>query len=138
MPDKAASYFDRNRAWVRPGDHVYNTPLPMQEEMLFQLWVQHNNVPFDSSANADYDMRGFWKALRQQDPRATSAIDQNDKQIHYPDFWKTPYHETFSAESQWADPTKAPRWNDKDQLVTPDGSVLFDDKAANKAKAKAD
>ena len=48
--------------------------------------------------------------------------------MHFPDFWKTPYHESFSAESQWADPAKAPKWNAQDQLVLPDGTVVFDEK----------
>lgn len=37
---------------------------------------------------------------------------------------------TFSNESQWAI-ENAPRWNDKDQLIAPDGTVLFDDRARN-------
>lgn len=86
----------------------------------------------------DYDMRGFWKALQAGDPLAQAAIDPNDQRMHYPDYWKTPYHETFSAESQWADPKKAPSWNDKDQLVMPDGTVIFDDREANKSEAPAD
>jgi hypothetical protein len=27
------------------------------------------------------------------------------------------------------DPAKAPKWNDKDQLVATDGKVIFDDRA---------
>lgn len=74
-------------------------------------------------------MRGFWTALQQGKPIATTAIDPNDKRIHYPDYWKTPLHQTFSAESQWANPARAPAWNDRDQLVLPNGQVIYDDRA---------
>lgn len=122
--------YTRNLAWTAPGEHVYNTPLPPQMEMQFRQWVQRHGVPFDPNApTTDYDMRGFWMALHQGDPRAQSAVDPNDGRLHYPDFWKTPYHATFSNESQWADPDKAPRWNEQDQLVMPDGTVVYDDRA---------
>jgi hypothetical protein len=61
------------------------------------------------------------------DPLAKNAVDPNDGIMHFPDTWKTPYHETFSNDSQWALPS-APAWNDKDQLVAPNGGILFDDR----------
>jgi hypothetical protein len=75
-------------------------------------------------------MRGFWKGLQDADTQAKSAVDPNDGKLHYPDYWKTPYHETFSNQSKWAN-EKAPRWTDDDKLITPDGRVLFDDRARN-------
>jgi N12 class adenine-specific DNA methylase len=127
--DQPKSYYERNKAWTKPGTEKYRTDLSPAEEAQFKAWVKANNVPNDDRPQSDYDMRGFWKALQAKDPKATSAVDPNDKRMHYPDYWKTPYHETFSAESQWADPKKAPKWNDKDQLVGQDGKVLFDDRA---------
>lgn len=128
--DPAQQAFQRNSAWVRPGQFNYNTQLAQPEEVAFRSWLQKNNVPFNLQQGVtDYDMRGFYKALMSGDPRAKSAVDPNDSRMHYPDYWKTPYHATFSNESQWADPAKAPRWNEKDQLVLPDGTVLFDDRA---------
>jgi hypothetical protein len=62
--------------------------------------------------------------FRQGHPRAVGAIDPNDGQMHYPDCWKTPYHETFSAESQWPLPT----WNAEDQLIAPSSRIMFDDR----------
>jgi hypothetical protein len=47
--------------------------------------------------------------------------------MHFPDFWKTPLHQTFSNESQWAPPT-APQWTPNDQLAQPNGRVLFDER----------
>jgi hypothetical protein len=126
--DAASAIFARNSAWVKPGQHTYNTPLAPKQERAFRDWLGANSVPFDPAAQvSDYDMRGFWKGLQAGDPRAASAVDPNDNRIHYPDYWKTPYHETFSNESQWATPD-APHWKD-DQLVTKNGDVLFDDKA---------
>lgn len=120
----------RNQAYVLPGIHTYNTRLSSDDERSFRRWVEKNKVPFDVSAPvSDYDMRGFWTALQQGKPIATTAIDPNDKRIHYPDYWKTPLHQTFSAESQWANPARAPAWNDRDQLVLPNGQVIYDDRA---------
>ena len=122
-------FYARNQAWVKPGDHNYTTDLGDAEPQ-FQQWVTQNKVPFDPKRTTpqDYDMRGFYQGLQNGDARAKSAIDPNDGKMHYPDYWKTPYHETFSAQSQWAAPN-APQWNDKDQLVGADGAVLFDDRA---------
>src|SRR3954467_9934084 len=123
--------FARNKPYVRPGQHTYNTPLMPRSEDAFRSWLKKNDVPFDVDApTTDYDMRGFFKALSARDPRAVSAIDPNDQRMHYPDYWKTPYHETFSNESQWATPD-APKWNNKDQPVDKNGNVIFDDRAKN-------
>lgn len=106
----------------------YDTKLDPMQEMAFRQWTRDNKVPFDSNAqNQDYDMRGFYQGLQQGDPRAQSAVDPNDNRLHYPDTWKTPYHETFSADSQYAN-KDAPQWNDKDQLIDPSGRVVFDDR----------
>ncbi len=120
---------------MQQGAQGFNTQLTPEQEIQFRQWLTANNVPFDPEAKvSDYDMRGFWQAMQSGDARAKNAIDPNDQKIHYPDYWKTPYHETFSAESQWADPTKAPKWNDKDQLVAPDGKIIFDDRAQKKGE----
>lgn len=124
-----ADLFRRNQPYVRPGNHQYNTPLGFGDELAFRRWVQQNNVPFDPEAGVtDYDMRGFWQGLQKGDPHARSAVNQNDQQIHYSDYWKTPYHQSFSAESQWATPV-APMWNEQDQLVSPGGRILVDERA---------
>lgn len=120
--------FQRNQAWLRPGKHVYSTPLQPAQEFQFRQWLRQNKVPFDPSLpTSDYDMRGFWSALQRGDPVAKSAVDPNDNLTHYPDYWKTPYSPTFSAESQWANPQVAPRWTG-DLYHLPDGQVLWNDK----------
>lgn len=108
----------------------YNTPLSPLDEFAYRQWVMQNNVPTNpnSTAPQDYDMRGFYRGLLQGNPKAQSAIDPNDSRMHYPDFWKTPLHQTFSNESQWAG-QNAPQWTPTDQLAQPNGRVLFDDRA---------
>ncbi len=130
MPDQnelMLAALKRNQPYVRSGQHQYNTDLSVAEPG-FRQWVAQNKVPFDpNAASSDYDMRGFYKGLAQGDPRAQSAVNPNDKRLHFPDYWKTPYHETFSNESQWATPT-APQWNQQDQLISPGGKILKDER----------
>lgn len=148
-PASTEDIFKRNAPFVMPAESPgrsrddlglsespYNTKLSEAEETAFKTWVKDNKVPFNPEAKtSDYDMRGFWKALQSGDPKAKSAVNQNDDQIHYPDYWKTPYHESFSNESKWANPDTAPKWNDKDQLVAPDGKVIHDERAIAAAGA---
>jgi hypothetical protein len=116
----------RNKKYAAQGQ--YTTVLSPDAEVAFQQWVKANKVPFNPADTvADYDMRGFYKALQEQDPRAVSAINPVDNAIHYPDIWKTPYHKTFSNESQWAMPG-APAWQGN-KLVLPNGRVVFDEEA---------
>lgn len=120
--------FARNQGWIAAGHHQYNTPLTAEQEAGFKQWLKANNVPFNPALPySDYDMRGFWKAMNSGNPIAVGAIDPNDKKLHYPDYWKTPYSATFSAESQWANPLNAPVWKD-DQYTSPSGQVLWNDK----------
>jgi hypothetical protein len=118
-----------NNASVRkPGD-TYNTPLGFLDELAFRQWVADNHVPFDPNAQGptDYDMRGFYQGLQQQNPHAVTGENQNDGKMHFSDYWKTPLHQSFSSESQWAGPT-TPSWNSLDQLVTPGGRIVFDER----------
>lgn len=125
----------RNAPYAK-SQQSYLTKLPADEEKAFQQWVKDNNVPFDPSPTADYDMRGFYKAMKAGDPRASTGINANDGKLHFGDYWKTPYHHSFSSESQWAT-DGAPRWNEKDQLVTPDGKVVFDEPGLQKKYQEA-
>jgi hypothetical protein len=123
-PDRSQVY-GRNAAYAKGGD--YFTKLSPSQEKEFQKWVQDNNVPFDPSPTADYDMRGFYKGLMSGDSHAETGTNANDGRMHFSDYWKTPYHKSFSAESQYALPG-APKWNERDQLVAPDGTVVFDER----------
>jgi hypothetical protein len=87
----------------------------LTDELKFQKWVKDNRVPFEDSPAADYDMRGFWKGLMTGDPQARTAINPYDNRMHFPDKWKTPYHESFSSDSQYAKPNAA-RWTGNDAI----------------------
>lgn len=111
----------------------YDTKLDPLRELLFRQWVQQNNVPFDANAKAptDYDMRGYFQGVQQGNPMARSTeTNANDGKPHYTDYYKTPLHQTFSAESQWAGPN-APQWVNDSQLAAPNGKVVFDEKQPN-------
>lgn len=100
---------------AKPGPYV--TKLPILEELSFMKWAKDNRVPLTD----DYDMRGYWKALSANDPRALQAGNG-----HYPDIWKTPLHKSFSNESIYA--TKnAPHWYG-DTLRDKLGSLLVDER----------
>lgn len=77
---------------------TFKTPLNDDQESLFQNWVKTNSIPFDDSAKSNYDMRGYFKneVLKGKDNVTVSGYD---KLRHFPDTYKTPYHETFSNES---------------------------------------
>jgi hypothetical protein len=101
---------------AKPGP--YATSLTPDEESAFSSWVKTNRVPYDLSApvdQQDYDMRGYWKAQRTGDASAR----QDPKNMHFPDTWKTPLHESFSNESMYAT-ERAPHW-DGDVLVPSGG-----------------
>lgn len=111
---------------VLPGD--YNTQLPMMDELQFRQWLQQNRVPFNPEAGTtDYDMRGFYRAAQQQQPGISTQINPNDNQLHYPDRFKTPLHQSFSNESQWAG-RDAPQWINDSQQALPNGRIVFDER----------
>ena len=86
-----------------------------------------------NDALTDYDYEGFYHGLLNNDPKAKTEINKNDARLHYDDKWKTPYHESFSNESQYANPKTAPRWNDLDQLIDPiTHEIVFDERKKNR------
>jgi hypothetical protein len=125
MQPPPQSAFDKNKAWAQSG--TYKTALEPAEEQRFQAWVKQNNVPWQDTPDADYDMRGYWKAQQSGDKNAKQSKNANDGKMHFPDTYKTPYHKSFSNESQYALPN-APKWNDQDQLVDSTGKVVFDER----------
>ena len=109
----------------------YISPMTPAERDAFTAWVRQNNVPYDPSPKADYDMPGFWLALKNGDPRAKSAISPDDNRMHFPDTWKTPYHQTFSNESQYSTNPYDPKWvrNGKFFDLVQGGQVLKRERA---------
>lgn len=100
----------------------YDTKLSTMDEIMFRQWLAENNVPFNPDKKGqDYDMRGYYLGLQQGRPESRpTQIDPIDQRPHYPDTYKTPSHEMFSNESQYAGPN-APRWGPGDSLGTPSG-----------------
>lgn len=96
----------------------YQTNLSPQQQAQFALWAAQNNVPVDLSKASDYDMTGFYQAMQQG--QAASAVSPVDNRMHYTDTFKTPLHETLSAESKYA-PPGAPSWQGN-MLVNPNGT----------------
>src|SRR6476619_3245259 len=80
--------------YAKPGP--YATKLPPDQEQGFQSWVKQNKVPWQDTPNADYDMRGYYKAMQSGDQNAQQRQSQFDGKMHFPDTYKTPYHKTFS------------------------------------------
>lgn len=122
--------FARNSAYALPPSVMkdgYQTNLNPLQEMAFQQWVKDKQIPFDPSPTADYDMRGFYQAQMNGDSSAKTSVNANDGMPHFTDPYKTPYHESFSAESKYAG-QGAPNWNEQDQLVMPDGQVVLDER----------
>jgi len=115
----------RNMAYAHPEWQSQMTKLPSEQEQAFMQWVQSNKDTFDPQDKyPDYDMRGYYLSLQGgQAPQA--SVNPIDQQLHYPDTFKTPYHQSFSSESKWAK-EGAPSWKEN-KLVTPQGEVVFDE-----------
>jgi hypothetical protein len=109
--------------WAKPGPYI--TKLSSDDESAFQAWVKKNHVPWEDSPVADYDMRGYWKAMVSGDPNAKQAKSNFDGHMHFPDTYKTPFHKTFSNESKYAKPD-APHWVG-DRLIDKNGKVIADE-----------
>jgi hypothetical protein len=116
----------RNMVYANPNWQSEMAKLTPEQEQQFVKWVESNKIPFNiKDKYPDYDMRGYWLSL--QDPKAAkSAVNKFTGTLHFPDIYKTPYHESFSKESKWAT-DKAPSWKDN-KLVLPNGTVVFEDK----------
>lgn len=103
-----------------PTPYPYQTVLEPSQEANFQSWVKQNKVPWQDTPTADYDMRGYYKAMQSGDPLARQASN-----MHYPDTYKTPYHKTFSNESKYAT-QDAPSWQGN-RLVDNRGNIVADE-----------
>lgn len=119
-------------SYAKPGP--YQTTLSPEQEQQFQGWVKQNKVPWKDTPDADYDMRGYYKALQGGDPNAKQQLSGFDGKMHFPDTYKTPFHKTFSNESIYATPN-APRWQG-DRLINSAGEVIADETPRNAQKPK--
>jgi hypothetical protein len=121
-----------HRPYTAPGRGT--TKLSPPEEAAFRQWVATNRVPFNpDDPVADYDMRAYWRDVAARGGAGT-AVNPNDHRLHFPDAYKTPYHQSFSAESIYATP-QAPHWISGDRLQRPDGKIVFDEPAMVRARS---
>jgi hypothetical protein len=120
------NFLARNMVYANPNWQKEMTKLSPEQEAAFLNWIKANKVPFDPKDKyPDYDMRGYYLSM-QQGGAPQAAINEATQSLHYPDTFKTPYHESFSSESKWAT-EGAPSWQEN-KLVSPKGEVIFEDK----------
>lgn len=125
--------YRQNSQYLKPNQpQSYQTQLGPAARSEFLRWRMENNIPYDPSPTSDYDMQGFFMGLATGDPRAQSAVNPYDNAMHFSDTWKTPFHQSFSRESQWAHPTLAPQWVNNSQLADSKGWVIFDEQQAKR------
>lgn len=117
-PPRYNSQFAKKGSWF--------TELNPQEETEFQQWAKKYDRRTD---DLGYDMRGFWKAGKQGDPRAKMGFNPIAGEMHDPDTWKTPYSDSFSNESIYAN-EDAPHWVAGKLVDTKSGTPVFDDKTS--------
>ena len=111
LRQKREQVLQRNAAYATPGP--WTTKLKPKEEAQFQQWAQANKGTLsmeDMAENPGYDMRGFWKAKMAGDPRAQNEVNAIDHLKHYPDVWKTPYHDSFNKQSMYSTPDNPNHW----------------------------
>lgn len=127
QPASPQENFTKNKPYAQTDLATYHTALSPAQEGEFQQWATQNKVPVDDSQTSDYDMRGFFMGLKNKDSHAQTGMNQNDGRLHFSDYYKTPYHESFSNESRYA-LANAPKWNEQDQLVDSEGNITFDER----------
>lgn len=117
------------RGYVRPNvPFGFQTHLGPALRSEFVKWQQQNHIPYDPSPTADYDMTGFFQDSVMGVNGADTSVNPYDRQIHFSDRRKTPYHHSFSNESIWANPATAPQWINDYQLAEPNsGRVVYDE-----------
>ena len=140
--DMRKRLYDRNKSFSKK-DWSATTFKSEEEEAEFRKWVEEQAGKEKSSgtegmfsnyqhddAFPDYDMRGFYRDLKAGKPEAESGVNPQDGKMHGSDYYKTPYHESFSAQSQWAT-EGAPDWVGDDEqgwkLVDSKGKVYKDE-----------
>lgn len=125
------NYYERNREYVSNKDGPFETALGRADEARFRQWLKYHADAHPALGNfnpndptSDYDLRGWWLENNGDAPPAEGG--------HFTDKYKTPYHQSFSNESMYADPEAAPKWQrqgDTWNLTAPDGTVVFSEPA---------
>lgn len=117
--------FNRNRPYTDPkwGGN-FQTQIPLAQMVAYLSWLKQA-APWvvNPETGRDYDYAGFWLAQQAGYPMAQTTTNPFLNETHFPDYWKTPFHATFSNESRYAKPN-APHW-EEDRLTDSKGKTLF-------------
>jgi hypothetical protein len=87
---------------------------------------------WQDTPTSDYDLRGYWQdiASQQQQQQSTVTGELKSDGGHLTDTYKTPYHHSFSGESQYS-ASDGPAWQGSDaagwRLVDKYGNVVYDE-----------
>lgn len=121
---------------LQPGPNPFATTLTPEEEQGFANFAkQTRNLP-----DVGYDLKGLYKEandknlindILQGKNTELAGMNPGTQSFHYTDKYKTPFHESFSRESQYATP-EAPQWLENPnqqgfQLVDKQGNILIDE-----------
>ena len=106
----------------------FNTQLSPEEENMFNQWLQQEGTLRGrdmSNDIIDYDMRGFYKGLSDQQRQ------NREMTPHFPDTYKKPNHPTFSNESIYNNTDNGDggvflggSWSKKGDTFTPSQNML--------------
>ena len=101
------------------------TPLPPGLYPEFDAWMKSAPNQGDrtygmASSRPEYDWSGYFLAMRAGRPEAPPP----DERGHTTDYFKTPYHPTFSQDSRYAGPND-PFWRGRELVDPRDGRVKF-------------
>ena len=116
----------------------YRTLLGMGDALKFEAFKKANNIPDDPSFDSSYNMPGFFKesgGLVQRLLGNSSNTEMMPDGLHFTDKFKTPFHPTFSNESQYKFPGMNREWvptgDGTFRLIDNEtGKVIRDEKAA--------
>lgn len=82
-----------------------NFPYDDKQHQKYLAWTLANKVPISN----DYNMEGFFNASQNPLSGLSSSINPNDNQMHYPDAYKLPNHQSFSTDSNYYNPKTMPQ-----------------------------
>lgn len=99
---------------------MFRTKLDPVEEQLFKRWYSKVSKRLGISEDPDapehhYDYRGYWR----KEGRNVPAIFMG-RNWHFPDTYKTPWHETFSTDSIYSTPEHTGGTWDGDKFIDSD------------------
>lgn len=117
IPDSIAQRLLATAAYARNEDKAKPAgwrPTTFQEsglEQLFRQWIAQNHLsPFEATTYfPQYDMRGWFQAMMNQDPQAIAKPGFRNNQLVplFTNRFETPYSLTFGPQSVYYDSTKA-------------------------------